>query len=539
MKDEENALQLLCIVDLIRFWVDYTYKPLIGTCISRLQAMKACKQPTPLNSTLWKKLRISIDREQTPWFFNQRRMSRSTDNLGVHPLGSYRGHSQSSQQTLHPENRRSSRKNHRSPTPAGEQFVMREKDDFNWLLDRDPGEEDLILIRVSETGKIEEPVIINSTSRLVDGKPVDWEDGSFNVVVEDERRSLHPNIGSIFNVDEDGNDYLWQCYRSKERWIHRGIQFSIILPVNVVSYCQKNQESQGAQLFEPLESLFRLQDLLCNIERARRKWCSCEQQRNRHWRSMVRCRNALCDISWFHKKCVKFSHSDDEASWLCDGCRKTPEKFAYIEMKPNESDDFAHASHDRLHLARSIENVWYKHDWPSQDEIIAKIDEIADKVDIIESAAYKIREVGVRRHPQLPRYWATSKDDPKNLILACSRKEGRVYHEAVPAEEDKKDSTNSEDDVKEETDYYTAEDDEDKLSRPKTTEARGRSKSFDADQTICLETETATGSEDDTLVGVEDFASRSETAKCGQSPALRLKHVLENQNSAKPQSLSG
>ena len=51
-KDEESALQLLSIVDLIRFWVDYTYKPLIGACISRLEAMKASKKPTPLDSTL-------------------------------------------------------------------------------------------------------------------------------------------------------------------------------------------------------------------------------------------------------------------------------------------------------------------------------------------------------------------------------------------------------------------------------------------------------------------------------------------------------
>lgn len=408
---------------------------------------------------------------------------------------------------------------------------MREKDDFNWLLDRDPGEEDLILIRVSETGKIEEPVIINSTSRLIGGKPVDWEDDSFNAVVKDERRRLHPDIGPIFKVDEDGNDYLRQCYRSKEHWIHRGVQFSIILPVNVLAYGQQNPASQGAQLFEPLESLFRLQDLLGKIERAKKKWCSCGRRRNDYRPHMVQCRNAFCDISWFHKKCVEFSHSDDEASWLCDECKMTPENIDYIELKPTESNAFAHASHDRLHLARAIKNVWHTHDWPSQDEIIAKIDEVAEKLDIIESARYKIRGVGVRRNPQLPRYWATSKDDPEHLILACSRKEGVIYHEAVPDEEDKRDSTNNEEDVTEETDYYTAEDDEDKTSRPKTTEARGRSKSFDADQTICLETDIATGSEDDTLVGVEDFASRNETAKCvhsSQKPALRLKHVLEN-----------
>ena len=219
-KDEQSAIQLLSIVELIRFWVDYTYKPLIGTCISRLEAIKAGTQPTPLDSTLWN-LRIPIDKEQTPWFFSQRRLKvssipiGSTDNLEIPPHGRRRGHSASSRQSLQPENQPSPRRDHRSPTPAGEQFVMPEKDDFNWLLDRDPGEEDLILIRVSETGKIMRPVIIYSTSRLVGERqmrPVDWKDDDFKAVVADERRGHHPQIVSIFRKNRQGRDYLWECY---------------------------------------------------------------------------------------------------------------------------------------------------------------------------------------------------------------------------------------------------------------------------------------------------------------------------------------
>ena len=177
---------------------------------------------------------------------------------------------------------------------------------------------------------------------------------------------------------------------------------------------------------------------------------------------MIQCRYALCSISWFHKKCVSSPDSDDESSdnegrddegsndegsvdegsdveesWLCDKCKKTPEdKRAYIESRPTESNVFAKASRERLHLARAIENVWRKHDWPSQDEIVAKIDEVADKVDIIENTTYTIREAGGRSGLDLPRYWATSKDDPKKLILACSRKESLLYPEAVFDEED-------------------------------------------------------------------------------------------------------
>ena len=359
---------------------------MIGACISRLEAIKAGTQPTPLDSTLWK-LRIPVDREQTPWFFRQRGLKvsgssiRSTDSLGVPPRGSHRGYSPSSRQSLRPENQPSPRRDHRSPTPAGEQFVMPEKVDFNWLLDRDPGKDDLILIRISETGKIKRPVIIYSTSRLVGRrqmKTVNWKDDDFNAVIEDEKRGHHPKIVSIFRENELGHDYLWQCYRPTECWISRGVQFSMILPINAASYGQQNPESQVAQPFEPLESLFRLRGLLSKIEQANKKWCSCVCVRNERSPPMVQCRNALCDISWFHKKCVGFSHKDVEASWLCGVCKETTEpERAHIEMGLTESNVFARASHDRVHLARAIEDVWREHDWPSQDEIIAKIDKVA------------------------------------------------------------------------------------------------------------------------------------------------------------------
>lgn len=413
---------------------------------------------------------------------------------------------------------------------------MPEKDDFNWLLDRDPGVGDLILIRFSETGTIMIPVIIYSTGRIFGErrKPtVDWNHDGFNAFFADECRGHHSKIASMFRKDKQGRDCLWQCYQSKGSRIRRGAQFSIILPVNAISYYQQTPKSHETQLFEPLESLFRLQDLLGKIDRANKKWCSCGRQRNEYSTPMVQCRRALCDISWFHKKCVDFADSDDEASWVWDNCsdkwERLPEhKRVCIEREPTESNFFVRESHKRIHLARAIEDVWYKHNWPSQDEIVAKINEIADKVDIIESAPHEIHKSGVPGGRQLPRYWATSMDEPKNLILACSGEEGLLYHEEVSSEGNQNDATDSEEDSEEEVENCTDEDDEDESSRSKRSESRGRSKVFDAHQTICVETDTATGSEDDTLVGVEGLRTPKKTAKyghSGQNPAIRLKHV--------------
>ena len=257
---------------------------------------------------------------------------------------------------------------------------MPEKDDFNWLLDRDLGAEDLILLRVSETGKILRPVIIYSTCRLIGGrqKPtIDWEDDSFNAVIADDRQGRRPKITSIFREDQSGRDYLRRFYRSKGSLIRQEVQSSIILPVSVVSYLQQKPKSQRSQLFEPLESRLPLHVLLGKIEQSKKKLCSCGRLKTEYSPSMVQYCNALCAIGWFHKECVSFSHSDDDGDnddenpWLCDKCKKIPEqKRAPIELKPTESDFFARESHRRQHLARAIENVWHKHNWPSQDEIV-------------------------------------------------------------------------------------------------------------------------------------------------------------------------
>ena len=149
------------------------------------------------------------------------------------------------------------------------------------------------------------PVIIYSTSRVTGESQmptVDWKDDGFKAVIADERHGHHPQLYSKFREDEWGRDYLWQCYRA---WDPSRGSVQHNSPVNVVSYGQQNPESQGAQLFKALESLFRLQDLLGKIERAEKKWCSCGRLRKKTRPPMVRCLNALYDISWFHKKCVK------------------------------------------------------------------------------------------------------------------------------------------------------------------------------------------------------------------------------------------
>ena len=68
LEDLDSALQLLYIVDIIRFWAEHTYKPIIGACLSRLEAIKAGRPPKPLANTLWQS-QIPLNKEITPWLF--------------------------------------------------------------------------------------------------------------------------------------------------------------------------------------------------------------------------------------------------------------------------------------------------------------------------------------------------------------------------------------------------------------------------------------------------------------------------------------
>ena len=74
--DKNKALQLLWIIDIIKFWAQYTYKPMIGACVA-LKAHLDKQEKTPLEEqeglhleyTLWK-YHITLNEENTPWFLH-------------------------------------------------------------------------------------------------------------------------------------------------------------------------------------------------------------------------------------------------------------------------------------------------------------------------------------------------------------------------------------------------------------------------------------------------------------------------------------
>src|SRR5947207_746188 len=66
---EDEALQLLYIIDIVAIWAEHNYKPFIGCCISRLRAKWKGESFPPDNSTLLS-AQIEISRINFPWLFD-------------------------------------------------------------------------------------------------------------------------------------------------------------------------------------------------------------------------------------------------------------------------------------------------------------------------------------------------------------------------------------------------------------------------------------------------------------------------------------
>ena len=452
-EDVDCAFQLLYIVDIIRFWAEHTYKPTIGTCLSRLQAKKAGESPVPFEDTLWKS-QITLNEANTPWFFNRR----SYEARSASPSANWRSElsllerssdrSSSDQPPLLrtpllTSRKSSQRRYQRDTTPVGNNYVIPEIDSYNWILDRDPGHGDLLLIRIHKSGKKLRPIVFFESVRWTD----DWNDPEFNSILADEMKRHHSNILPRFTLDRKGHDYLWQCGRSKFNYIRRETQFCAILPLDRTEHNPKCPQPEERQLFEPLESLFGIPDLLAEIDHAYKRWCCCNCVLNEHSKSMIQCNNAKCELGWYHKKCVGLDEADDRAYWLCKTCLKIPEEDRTdTEDQSIEYGDRAEASSYRIQRTRTLRRVWDKHAWPSSDAIRHEFQRVFLNLDIVKSAAYTIHREGVERDSKPPRYWVISKDKPIKLVMASAREQQLVYHKEIAEEDDEDGSSDLDND---------------------------------------------------------------------------------------------
>ena len=77
--DKHRAFQLLYNIDIIRFWAECTYKPIICTCLRRSEELRLRKTLAPLEDTIWGS-QITMNKANTPWLFYRRDADEATFN---------------------------------------------------------------------------------------------------------------------------------------------------------------------------------------------------------------------------------------------------------------------------------------------------------------------------------------------------------------------------------------------------------------------------------------------------------------------------
>ncbi|KAG8527384.1 uncharacterized protein KY384_007536 [Bacidia gigantensis] len=371
-KDKDSALQLLCIVDLLKFWVDYTYKPIIGTCISRLQSLKNTGIfPSDKRGDVVSRHHIPIDAEHTPWAFSQRRLKTSHNyhpHSGTLEIPHTEGHGRrfgSSSPISRPSSRASQRSPCRSTTPADEEGTHPESDMYTWILDRDPGIGDLFIIRINQAGYFCRPIFVFDATGGVAAKSdhtVDWDSKELKAA-----SAIWKRYTSDYKVMHRSNkkaiDYLWRYFRALGPMsFNPDTQITIILPLKLRHYRRQDQNLEDDWLYESLEVLLKIPTLLAGIDRQYDRECS---------------HSSKCHGS--------------KSRCSCDA---------------------------RLHLTRAVRKVCSKHQWPNVEEVSAELTEIRNKLDLITDHSHRIRENGVKRPGKAPRSWAVLKDNPEKFFLA-------------------------------------------------------------------------------------------------------------------------
>lgn len=444
--DKHKAFQLLYIIDIIRFWAECTYKPVICTCLRRLEELRLRKTLAPLDDTIWDS-QVTMNEANTPWLFYRRDADEATFNdAGTTSMGttldghlsplSTKTQRPSIDQSGSPSRKPSNTKSSNGQATKNSVTVIPASEEYNWLLDRSICTKDHLMIRFSRQGSRLRPFILfDDTERQIGNT----QDSQCKMILEQERLRYQPKVRTGFICDTRSSKYLWSCARSTLDYIYKDTQFCAIFPLDKMAYGKQLVNNVKEELFEPIEALLNVGILLGSLEAATKQWCKCQRLVNGYEPAMIHCGNARCHLQWYHKKCVDLDEDDEPELWICPDCREMPghERREVKQLKlPGSYTDHLEASDQRVQSTRALRRVWDTHPWPSKKAILERFERVLYNLDIIESSRYTIRSHGIKSSLSAPRYWVLKKDDPKVVIRAGPRERQIVEHEHLDYSDD-------------------------------------------------------------------------------------------------------
>lgn len=461
--DKHRAFQILYIIDIIRFWAEYTYKPIICTCLRRLEELRLHKIPATLGNTIWNS-QITMNEANTPWLFYRRDADEATFNdAGAASTGttldgylsppSSKAQRPSIDQSGSPSRKPSNTKTSNGKATKNLITVIPASEEYNWLLDRSIGTNDHVMIRIHRQGGLLRPFILfDDTKRRIQNR----QDPNCKMILEQERLRYHPNVRTGFTCDTPSSKYLWSCARSTIDYIYEGTQFCAIVPLNKMAYGEQPIKNVEGQLFEPIEALLHVGMLLASFEAATKQWCKCQRLVNGFEPGMIHCGNTKCQFQWHHKECVGLDEDDEPEPWICPDCCKMPRnkrrEIKQLKLPGGYADDLEASDH-RVQSTRALRLVWATHPWPSKKSILETFERVLYNLDIIESSRYAIHSQGIESSLSAPRYWVLSKDDPQVVIRAGPRERQIVEHEQIDSSDDEDSSKNLDDHIPDSTNF--------------------------------------------------------------------------------------
>ena len=402
VSDKNRALQLLWIVDIVKFWAEYTYKPMIGACLARLKAQVDKHDEVPLEETLWKS-HIPLNKEKTPWFFH-------LANLPHHDRN--QPHNSSSSGDSRPKLKFKSLSDQcspLSPETAPNQILHRRPtfnaqliNAFTWLQDSDPGHGDLLIIRIGREGEIDKPlVLLDSTTNN-------------NSAQYSAKVLSHAGV-DVGLIKGKRGVYL---LRNHPDFFSSNHQFCAILPLEPKADQDQRQKSNKSSIFEPLEKLFDLDGLYRIYDQASDEEHNAESYQGSD-------NNDTSDDE-------ADTSSDDDVSG--DYEEEEEEEEEEMEHEVNIDDNVEPTTDDyeldipQKQCFENLHNTWERHEWPDEKrEIHQTFARVAIRLDLARQEAYNVKDGNMySQGDELPIDWMTPvKLFGKSFSLVGSADEGK------------------------------------------------------------------------------------------------------------------
>jgi hypothetical protein len=471
----DEALQLLYIVDIIALWAEHDYKPFVGHCISRLEAKREGER-FPFDEETLRAVQIEINRANFPWLFDRpteqtNLPKHATNNLCLPAseiFSSRRRHSfqlapqhtentlcvehneditswrrrsfdnelssgaeaDASHQSRRPPSRspnnmarptiaKASSEIHRKPPTWSCQYIMPELHDHIWMLDADPGIGNLLVVRIDDEGTVLAPLVIFEGAN--------WGHPQFKTVIRHENMRHSSSVLRTFTFSISGRHYMWRSIFEDDKYFcNPRVQFCAIVPLDLGNYRRElgsfsrepNYAIERYESFKPLERALAIGDLVSDIHHASNRWCICGAPYNEYSPSMVLCDNTKCKLDWYHNRCVSLDEDfETESTWICPECLRAPESMVLADEDASIDfeKDILTASDNRVHQTKTLEQVWEQHEWPSKDVILSLFEEISCSIDIDPSVASDVAKEEESRGDK--GCWALSKSRPKRLMI--------------------------------------------------------------------------------------------------------------------------